>query len=124
MNPPLPLTRRHALQSLACGFGSLAFAGMTAQRASAAANPLAPRQPHHEPRAKSVIFLFMQGGVSHVDSFDYKPILTEKDGQLMAFNDARKIANSGKREESSQRVMKPLWNFAQHGQTGRWGSEL
>ena len=124
MNPPLPLTRRHALQSLACGFGSLAFAGMTAQRASAAANPLAPRQPHHEPRAKSVIFLFMQGGVSHVDSFDYKPILTEKDGQLMPFNDARKIANSGKREESSQRVMKPLWKFNQHGQTGRWGSEL
>jgi hypothetical protein len=122
MNHPL-FTRRHALQSLACGFGSLAFAGMTAQRA-AAANPLAPRQPHHEPRAKSVIFLFMQGGVSHVDSFDYKPILTEKDGQLMGFNDARKIANAGKREESSQRVMKPLWQFNQHGQSGRWGSEL
>ena len=123
MNHPL-FTRRHALQSLACGFGSLAFAGMTAQRAAAAANPLAPRQPHHEPRAKSVIFLFMQGGVSHVDSFDYKPILTEKDGQLMGFNDARKIANAGKREESTQRVMKPLWEFNQHGQSGRWGSEL
>ena len=107
MNAPL-FSRRHALQSLACGFGSLAFAGMTAQRARAAANPLAPRQPHHEPRAKSVIFLFMQGGVSHVDSFDYKPLLAEKDGQLLNFNDARKIANSGKREESSQRVMKPL----------------
>ena len=124
MNAPLPFTRRHALQSLACGFGSLAFAGMSAQRASAAANPLAPRLPHHEPRAKSVIFLFMQGGVSHVDSFDYKPILTEKDGQLMGFNDARKIANAGKREESSQRVMKPLWKFDQHGQSGHWGSEL
>jgi len=123
MNTPL-FTRRYALQSLACGFGSMAFAGMTAQRAAAAANPLAPRQPHHEPRAKSVIFLFMQGGVSHVDSFDYKPILTEKDGQLMGFNDARKIANSGKREESTQRVMKPLWQFNQHGQSGRWGSEL
>ncbi len=123
MNAPL-FTRRHALQSLACGFGSLAFAGMTAQRAAAATNPLAPRQPHHEPRAKSVIFLFMQGGVSHVDSFDYKPLLTEKDGQLMGFNDARKIANAGKREESTQRVMKPLWQFAQHGQSGRWGSEL
>lgn len=122
MNAPL-FSRRHALQSLACGFGSLAFAGI-AQRAAAAANPLAPRRPHHEPRAKSVIFLFMQGGVSHVDSFDHKPLLTERDGQLMGFNDARKIANSGKREESTQRVMKPLWKFAQHGQTGRWGSEL
>jgi len=122
MKTPL-FSRRHALQSLACGFGSLAFTGI-AQRAAAAANPLAPRQPHHEPRAKSVIFLFMQGGVSHVDSFDHKPILTERDGQLMGFNDARKIANSGKREESNQRVMKPLWKFGQHGQTGRWGSEL
>ncbi|MFM8470001.1 MAG: DUF1501 domain-containing protein [Limisphaerales bacterium] len=123
MNVPL-FTRRHALQSLACGFGSLAFAGMTAQRAQAAAHPLAPRQPHHTPRAKSVIFLFMQGGVSHVDSFDHKPLLDEKDGQLMGFNDARKIANSGKREESTQRVMKSLWKQAQHGQTGHWGSEL
>jgi len=123
MNAPF-LTRRHALQSLACGFGSLAFAGMTAQRAQAAANPLAPRQPHHTPRAKSVIFLFMQGGVSHVDSFDHKPLLDERDGQLMGFNDARKIANSGKREESNQRVMKSLWKHARHGQTGHWGSEL
>ncbi|NBV23179.1 MAG: DUF1501 domain-containing protein [Proteobacteria bacterium] len=118
-----PYTRRHALQSLACGFGSLAFAGI-AQRAAAAANPLTARLPHHEPRAKSVIFLFMQGGVSHVDSFDYKPLLAEKDGQLLNFNDARKIANSGKREESTQRVMKSLWPYAQHGQSGRWGSEL
>jgi len=123
MNAPF-LTRRHALQSLACGFGSLAFAGMTAQRVQAAANPLAPRQPHHTPRAKSVIFLFMQGGVSHVDSFDHKPLLDERDGQLMGFNDARKIANSGKREESNQRVMKSLWKHARHGQTGHWGSEL
>ena len=123
MNAPL-FTRRHALQSLACGFGSLAFAGLAAQRAQAAAHPLAPRQPHHTPRAKSVIFLFMQGGVSHVDSFDHKPLLDEKDGQLMGFNDARKIANSGKREESTQRVMKSLWKFAQHGQSGHWGSEL
>ena len=123
MNAPF-FTRRHALQSLACGFGSLAFAGMTAQRAQAAANPLAPRQPHHTPRAKSVIFLFMQGGVSHVDSFDHKPLLDERDGQLMGFNDARKIANSGKREESNQRVMKSLWKHARHGQTGHWGSEL
>ena len=86
MNAPL-FSRRHALQSLACGFGSLAFAGLAAQRAQAAAHPLAPRQPHHTPRAKSVIFLFMQGGVSHVDSFDHKPLLDEKDGQLMGFNE-------------------------------------
>jgi hypothetical protein len=117
------LTRRHALKSAACGFGYLALAGL-AQRAAAATDPLAPKKTHHMPRAKRVIFLFMQGGVSHVDSFDHKPLLDEKDGQPRDFDDARKIANSGKREASSQRVMKSLWKFRQHGQTGRWGSEL
>jgi hypothetical protein len=74
------LSRRHALQTLGCGFGSLALAGLAAQdaaRASAANDPLAPKKPHHPPRAKRIIFLFMAGGVSHVDSFDYKPRLTQ-----------------------------------------------
>ncbi|MBM3877005.1 MAG: DUF1501 domain-containing protein [Verrucomicrobia bacterium] len=127
MNPspfaPSLLSRRHALKSTACGFGYLALAGL-AQRAGAATDPLAPKKTHHRPRAKRVIFLFMQGGVSHVDSFDHKPLLDEQDGKPRDFDDARKIANSGKREASSQRVMKSLWKFAQHGQTGRWGSEL
>ncbi len=120
----LLFTRRHALKSAACGFGYLALAGLAAQRAAAATNPLAPKAPHFKARAKRVIFLFMQGGVSHVDSFDHKPLLDEKDGQKIDFDDARKIANTGKREGSSQRVMKPLWKFAQHGQSGRWASEL
>src|SRR6185436_5156552 len=70
-----------------------------------------------------VIFLFMQGGVSHVDSFDYKPELLKHDGKQMPFDDARAIANSGTRG-TQQKVMKPLWDFAQHGQTGRWASAL
>ena len=118
------LTRRHALKSAACGFGYLALAGLAAQRAGAATNPLAPKPTHFKPKAKRVIFLFMQGGVSHVDSFDHKPLLDEQDGKLRDFDDARKIANSGKREASSQRVMKSLWKHAQHGQSGHWGSEL
>src|SRR5947209_8797099 len=65
----------------------------------------------------------MQGGVSHVDSYDYKPRLARDDGKMFPFDDARIIANTGARG-SSQRVMKPLWKFAQHGQSGRWGSEL
>jgi hypothetical protein len=65
----------------------------------------------------------MQGGVSHVDSFDYKPDLIKHDGTLQAFDDARVLANSGKRG-TPQRIMQPLWKFAQHGQTGRWCSEL
>jgi hypothetical protein len=118
----LPISRREWLGRTGCGFGALALAGLsTAQAASA--NPLAPKVPHFAPRAKRVIFLFMQGGVSHVDSYDYKPRLDKDDGKKFDFDDARIIANTGMRG-SSQRVMKPLWKFARHGQSGRWGSEL
>lgn len=114
--------RRQALQTAACGFGALALAGL-AQAASTADDPLAPKLPHFAARAKRVIFLFMQGGPSHVDSFDYKPILDAQDGKMMSFDDARIIANSGMKG-SSQRVMKPLWKFKQHGESGRWASDL
>jgi len=118
-----PVNRRQALQATACGFGQLALAGLLNQTVLAADNPLAPRQPHFAPRAKRVIFLFMQGGPSHVDSFDYKPLLDEKDGQTFSFDDARVIAKTGKRG-SSQKVMKPLWKFKQHGESGLWASDL
>ncbi len=111
-------SRRQALQSAACGFGYLAFAGMAARAAAPAV-----RAPMLAARAKRVIFLFMQGGVSHVDSFDHKPRLDADNGKSFNFDDARIIANTGKRG-SSQRVMKPLWKFAQHGQCGRWASDL
>jgi hypothetical protein len=61
--------------------------------------------------------------VSQVDSFDYKPRLLKDDGKTLSFEDARVLANSGTRS-SSQRVMKPLWKFEQHGECGRWGSDL
>ncbi|MFO0850214.1 MAG: DUF1501 domain-containing protein [Gemmataceae bacterium] len=116
-----PLSRRDWLARTGCGFGSLALAGLAAD--AARANPLAPKPPHHPARAKRVIFLFMQGGVSHVDSYDYKPRLFEDDGKQMPFDDARAVANTGARG-TSQRVMKPLWKFSQHGQTGTWASDL
>src|SRR5262245_46514943 len=109
------MTRRQALRSAACGFGYLALSGLSARAA-------APR-PHFPPRARRVIFLFMQGGVSHVDSYDYKLRLDKDDGKRMSFDDARVLANTGTRG-SSQRVMKPLWKFSQHGQCGRWASTL
>jgi hypothetical protein len=123
-----PITRRSALKAAACGFGYLALAGLMGQRAfgtgaNPALNPLAARLPHFAARAKRVIFLFMQGGVSHVDSFDYKPELLKQDGKTMPFDNARVIANTGKRG-SQERVMKPLWDFARHGQSGRWASNL
>ncbi len=120
------LTRRQYLAHTSCGFGALALAGMAAQESRAAeatANPLAPRSGHHAAKAKRVIFLFMQGGVSHVDSYDYKPLLEKEDGKQLKFDDARVIANTGKRG-SSQRVMKPLWKFARHGKSGKWASDL
>src|SRR5687768_13130189 len=112
MNPMI--SRRSALKSLACGFGSLALADML----SASDNPIAARQPHHAPKAKRVIFIFMQGGPSHVDTFDYKARLARDDGEMMRFDDARTFARE--RTITSHRVMKNLWPFRQHGQSGKW----
>jgi len=115
------VNRRQALQHAACGFGYLAWSGLAAEQVTAAA--LQVKQPGFLPRAKRVIFLFMQGGVSHVDSFDYKPMLQERDGQSLMFDDARELANTGTRGVS-KRLMQPLWRFSQHGQCGRWASDL
>jgi hypothetical protein len=125
MNFPLH-TRRSALQTLGCGFGYLALAGLASQEKAragmAAADPLAPKPPHFKPRAKRIIFLFMQGGVSHVDSWDYKPRLIQEDGKMMDFDDLRTLARGEKPPQ--MRVMKSLWNFDQHGQSGIWGTDL
>ena len=123
-----PIKRRDALKSItvAGSATSALMAGLAAEGADSSSkviDPLAPRPPHFAPKAKRVIFLFMQGGVSQVDSFDYKPRLARDDGKMMSFDDARMIANKGIRG-SSQRVMKSPWKFAQHGQSGRWGSDL
>jgi hypothetical protein len=115
------LDRRAFLQTAGCGFGWLAWSALAADRTLAA--PVNQPLPQFAPRAKRIIFLFMQGGPSQVDTFDYKPRLAEEDGKQMPFDDARAIANSGKRG-SQQRVMKSPWKFAQHGNSGRWVSEL
>ncbi|MFM7844202.1 MAG: DUF1501 domain-containing protein [Planctomycetota bacterium] len=104
----------------ACGFGLLALRGMLQDCAVAQA---AQRGPQGSPRAKRMIFLFMQGGPSHVDTFDYKPILEKQDGQMLSFGDARILANTGQRQ-SQHRVMKSPWKFSRYGQTGRAVSEL
>jgi hypothetical protein len=124
MNSPI-YSRRAALQTLGCGFGYLALAGLAAREKAQAAevtNPLAPKPPQFPARAKRIIFLFMQGGVSHVDSFDYKPRLIKDDGKMLDFDDLRSLATTGKSPQ--QRVMKPLWNFSQHGESGLWASDL
>jgi len=123
MNPfNQSISRRGALQQAACGFGSLALAGLCADSVRAA-NPLAAKSPHLRPRAKRIIFLFMQGGPSHIDTYDYKPALYKNDGKKMAFDDARTIAKTGKRG-TSERVMKPRWKYKHYGDSGRQTSDL
>ena len=113
----MPFTRRELLGAAACGFGQLAFSGLSAFGHDG------PKKTHHAPKAKRVIFLFMQGGVSHVDSYDYKPRLAKDEGKMMPFDDARVLANTGQKG-SSQRLMKGPWDFAKHGESGKWASSL
>ncbi|MBW3539036.1 MAG: DUF1501 domain-containing protein [Planctomycetes bacterium] len=113
------LSRRELLRRTGCGFGMLALAGLCADEAEAAAvNPLAPKAPHHPPRASRVIFIFMQGGPSHVDTYDYKPRLAQDDGRNVDFRNARAM------KVQPERVFKSPWKFARHGECGQWVSEL
>ena len=118
MNQPDP-TRRQLLKSAACGFGGLALASLCQQQvASAAANPLAAQPTHHRARAKRIIFVYMQGGPSQVDTFDPKPLLQQVDGQKHEFRNARK------RQVQAETVMQSPWKFQRYGDSGRWVSEL
>ncbi len=112
MDHPSNFSRRQWLRSAACGFGYLAFSG-TAHRLAAA-----PPTTMHPARAKRVIFIFMQGGPSQVDTFDYKPALFANDGKMVDFHVPRT------RQVESRKVFKPLWDFAHHGQCGRQVSTL
>ena len=123
LETPLP-SRREFLRSTACGFGGVALAALAGQSmVLAETNALQAKMATLVPKARRVIFLFMQGGPSHVDSFDYKPILQREDGKQFNFDDARILANTGMRG-SSQRLMKSPWAFRQYGQSGRWVSDL
>ena len=117
-------SRRNLLKSSACGFGSVALGAMLAQSAearSADSQTLVEKQPMLPARAKRIIFVYMQGGPSHVDSFDYKPELIARDQKTIDFVGVR--TNSfGK--ESKRPLMKPLWKFKRYGESGRYVSEL
>src|SRR5262245_42712725 len=110
--PGRGMTRRQALKSAGAGFGYLALAGMLGQnaaRAGAAPGPLAPRPPHFRARARRIIFLFMEGAASQMDTWEYKPQLQRHDG--------REGPGGGTLTASKFR-------FSRHGQTGTWVSEL
>jgi len=108
------ISRRQALQRAACGFGSLAMSAMAF--GSTQQTPL-----HHVPRAKRVIFLFMHGGPSQVDTFDYKPELQKRDGQRLPFAPAKNLDPSA---TSQAKLLGSPWEFARHGESGLWVSEL
>ncbi|QDV49723.1 hypothetical protein Enr17x_17440 [Gimesia fumaroli] len=118
---PLNLSRRQMLKSSACGFGYLAMAGLSSEAALKSQSPLQSKTPHFEPRAKRVIFLFMHGGPSQVDTFDYKPRLAKEDGQRLPFKAAKNIEKSS---QENLRLMKSPWKFKQRGESGLWISEL
>ncbi|QDT41617.1 hypothetical protein Pan241w_16800 [Gimesia alba] len=118
---PLNLSRRQMLKSSACGFGYLAMAGLSSEAALKTQSPLQSKAPHFAPRAKRVIFLFMHGGPSQVDTFDYKPRLAKEDGQRLPFKAAKNIEKSS---QENLRLMKSPWKFKQRGESGLWISEL
>src|SRR5688500_3349596 len=112
---PVPrlFSRREALKSTASGFGLVALAGMLGQESRAAekpsAQPLAPKPPHFTTRARRIIFVFMQGAMSQMDTFEYKAQL-QKDGS--------KVGPGGGTLTASK------FKFKQYGETGSWFSEL
>ncbi|MEO1526825.1 MAG: DUF1501 domain-containing protein [Planctomycetota bacterium] len=110
-------TRRHLLKTSAVGFGHLAFASLLDEEARAA-SPLAMKAPHFEPRAKRIVFLFMKGGPSHVDTFDPKPLLDRHHGQPPPFDLPEvTFAKQGN-------LLRSPWKFRRHGESGLPVSEL
>ena len=104
------LNRRDLLRTASNGFGALALSSLLADRAYSGTGP------HFAPRAKNVIFCFMPGGVSHMDSFDPKPKLAELDGQAAVLESY--VAGP------KRKWLKSPWKFRQHGQSGLQVSEI
>jgi hypothetical protein len=109
---PRMMTRRDLLRTVSAGFGWLALKGMMANAAESSGNPLAQKAPHFPARAKRVIFLCMQGGPAHMDTFDYKPKLSEDTGK------------PGVAKGGGSHLFGSPFKFSQHGQSGLSISEL
>jgi len=106
---------------MGAGFGMTAFAAMAGNFVYAApaitGNPWAPRTPHFTPRAKHVIFVFLNGGLSQMDSFDRKPMLDKYDGKPLPYETPRT-------EFATGNLMKSPFSFKQYGQNGTWVSDI
>ena len=118
---PTMTSRRQMLRNASAGFGALALHGLLGLESRGAIHsqgPLSPKQPHFKPKAKRVIFLFMHGGPSHVDTFDYKPLLTRDDGKPLPFAKPRIVSSP------TDNLLASPWKFRQYGQSGLWVSDL
>jgi len=104
------------LRNCGAGFGGVALASLLAEESEA--NSLTPRKPHFAPRAKQVIFLFMHGGPSQVDTFDYKPQLQRDHDKPVPFSKPRVVSGE------TGNLLKSPWSFRQYGESGAWVSEL
>ncbi len=122
--------RRELLKWCANGFGAIAMTAMLEEVSAAAeiaspgnieAGPLAPKMPHFPATAKNVIFLYMDGGPSQVDTFDYKPLLEKFDGR-----DPREVIGklAPTQFDNIGKVLKNQWEFKRHGESGHWISSL
>ena len=125
------MNRRQLLHQCGAGLAALALSDMIVRSglcagepaanplaAASVSNPLLPKSPHFPARAKRVIFLFMHGGPSHVDTFDYKPELIKHHGQPLPFEKPRiQFAQTGN-------LLRSPWKFRQYGQSGAWVSDL
>ncbi|HLY10352.1 MAG TPA: DUF1501 domain-containing protein [Planctomycetota bacterium] len=114
-------SRRDLLKSAACGFGLTAFTHLWADALASSDDPLAPRSAQIPPRARRVIFLFMHGGPSHLDTFDYKPRLQSDHGKTLPFAVPRLQKAQGRNLGT---LMASPFRFSRHGEGGLWISEL
>lgn len=119
------LERREFLGQMGAGLGSIALAcllsgeGGAANASTAADNPVAPRAPHYAPKAKRVIQIFCPGAVSQMDTFEYKPELNRRHGQALPGQEKLVTFQGG-----NGSLMRSPWEWRQHGQCGKWVSDL
>ncbi|HAW01062.1 MAG TPA: DUF1501 domain-containing protein, partial [Verrucomicrobiales bacterium] len=115
------LTRREALHRLGAGFGGLGLTqmlGATNGKSEVARSPLEPKAPHFAPKAKHVIQLFMPGGPSQVDTFDYKPLIAKHAGERPDIVNRKTLRNT------KNGLLPSPFAFNQHGRCGKWVSEI
>ncbi|MEC7638292.1 MAG: DUF1501 domain-containing protein, partial [Verrucomicrobiota bacterium] len=114
------LSRREALMKMGSGFGTLGLASLigNSNASQSSTSPLAPKKPHFEPRAKRIIQLFMPGGPSQVDTFDYKPMIAKHAGERPESVNRKTLRNT------KMGLMPSPFGFNQYGQSGKWVSDI